>query len=197
MPAPPSKKQKWTHSGGLLSAFLPVIERNADSDRAPRHPLLPSSRFPGERWMTLGEPTSLSTFFSAPERIGARQPASGLGWASLTRAASQPGQPSPTSPGRPAQSWRVSPPAASEGNGPAQPGRGTPSPPSEKQKWTHSGGSLSAFCCRVARAVARPGPLRTEQGDFHHSALPSREAYGACAQICMQIVGAGSGCAWR
>jgi hypothetical protein len=27
---------------------------------------------------------------------------------------------------------------------------------------------------RVARAVARPGPLGTEQGDFHHSALPLR-----------------------
>src|SRR5919106_1508268 len=25
---------------------------------------------------------------------------------------------------------------------------------------------------RVARAVARPGPLRSEQGDFHHSAPP-------------------------
>ena len=27
---------------------------------------------------------------------------------------------------------------------------------------------------RVARAVARPSPLRSEQGDFHHSALPLR-----------------------
>jgi len=27
---------------------------------------------------------------------------------------------------------------------------------------------------RVARAVARPGPPRSERGDFHHSALPSR-----------------------
>jgi hypothetical protein len=27
---------------------------------------------------------------------------------------------------------------------------------------------------RVARAVAHPGPLRSEQGDFHHSALPLR-----------------------
>ncbi len=31
---------------------------------------------------------------------------------------------------------------------------------------------------RVARVVAHPGPLRTEQGDFHHSALPLRSLTG-------------------
>ena len=34
--------------------------------------------------------------------------------------------------------------------------------------------SFSSGRGRVARAVARPSPLRSEQGDFHHSALPLR-----------------------
>ena len=32
---------------------------------------------------------------------------------------------------------------------------------------------------RVARAVARPSPLRSEQGDFHHSAPPLKQSHGA------------------
>ncbi len=32
---------------------------------------------------------------------------------------------------------------------------------------------------RVARTVARPGPLRSEQGDFHHSAPPLKQSHGA------------------
>jgi hypothetical protein len=39
--------------------------RKADSNRAAEHPLLPSARKASERRMTLGEPTSLSTLFSA------------------------------------------------------------------------------------------------------------------------------------
>ena len=54
----------------MLSDFLPVIERKADSDGAARHPLLRSARKASERRMTLGEPTSLSTLFSVSERNG-------------------------------------------------------------------------------------------------------------------------------
>ena len=32
---------------------------------------------------------------------------------------------------------------------------------------------------REARVVAHPGPLRTEQGDFHHSAPPLKQSHGA------------------
>ena len=32
---------------------------------------------------------------------------------------------------------------------------------------------------RVARAVTRPGPLRSEHGDFHHSAPPLKQSHGA------------------
>jgi hypothetical protein len=69
-PAAASEKQKWTRSGRLLSAFPSGFEGKADSNRAAEDPLLPSSRFPSEGRMTLGEPTSLSTFFSASGRNG-------------------------------------------------------------------------------------------------------------------------------
>ena len=72
-----SGRQKWTRSGRSLSAFCSDIERKADIDHAARHPLLRSARKPGERRMTLGEPTSLSTFFSASARNGDRRPAKG------------------------------------------------------------------------------------------------------------------------
>ena len=69
-PASASETQKWTHSGRLLSAFLSVIGRKADSNLAAEHPLLPSARKASESRMTLGEPTSLSTLFSVSGRIG-------------------------------------------------------------------------------------------------------------------------------
>ncbi len=32
---------------------------------------------------------------------------------------------------------------------------------------------------RVARTVSHPSPLRSEQGDFHHSAPPLKQSHGA------------------
>jgi hypothetical protein len=43
----------------------------------------------------------------------------------------------------------------------------------------------------------RPGGGSCSLGDSHCSALPWRETCGACAQIRAQILGAGSGYAWR
>ncbi len=37
---------------------------------------------------------------------------------------------------------------------------------------------------RVARAVARPSPLRSEQGDFHHSAPPLKQSHSARGPFC-------------
>ncbi len=54
--------------------------------------------------------------------------------------------------------------------------------PNNPRRWSFHGGrdvpsssgSQIRSHGRVARAVARPGSLRSEQGDFHHSALPLR-----------------------